>query len=70
MAKPRDNEEGVLRLQSRAWSFACLARFARWTKKKESLLVVLFSPDPTDCPWVHVPSVFGADLSPNCEKRT
>ena len=23
-----------------AWSFACLARFARWTKKKERLLVV------------------------------
>ena len=28
------------RLQSRAWSFACLARFARRTKKKERLLVV------------------------------
>ena len=27
-------------LQSRAWSFACLARFARCTKKKERLLVV------------------------------
>ena len=33
-------------------------------KKKESLLVVNFSPNPTDCPWVHVPSVLGADLSP------
>ena len=30
----------VLRLQSRAWSFLCLARFARRTKKKERLLVV------------------------------
>ena len=30
----------VLRLQSWAWSFACLVRFARWTKKKERLLVV------------------------------
>ena len=30
----------VSRLQSRAWSFTCLARFARWTKKKERLLVV------------------------------
>ena len=27
-------------LQSRAWSFACLGRFARRTKKKERLLVV------------------------------
>ena len=31
----------VLRLQSRAWSFLCLARFARRTKKKERLLVAL-----------------------------
>ena len=31
----------VLRLQSRAWSFLCLARFAWRTKKKERLLVVL-----------------------------
>ena len=30
----------VSRLQSRAWSFACLGRFARRTKKKERLLVV------------------------------
>ena len=30
----------VSRLQSRAWSLACLARFARCTKKKERLLVV------------------------------
>ena len=29
-----------LRLQSRAWSFAYLARFARQTKEKERLLVV------------------------------
>ena len=28
------------RFQSRAWSFACLGRFARRTKKKERLLVV------------------------------
>ena len=28
------------RLQSRAWSFACLARFDRWNKKKGRLLVV------------------------------
>ena len=34
--KPRDG----LRLQSRAWSFACLAHFARQTKIKERLLVV------------------------------
>ena len=34
-AKPR-----VSRLQSRAWSFACLGRFGRRTKKKERLLVV------------------------------
>ena len=33
----------VLRLQSRAWSFACLGRFARRIKKKESLLVVFVS---------------------------
>ena len=30
----------VLRLQSRAFSFACLGRFARRIKKKERLLVV------------------------------
>ena len=30
----------VSRLQSRAWSFACLGRFARRTKKRERLLVV------------------------------
>ena len=30
----------VSRHQSRAWSFACLGRFARRTKKKERLLVV------------------------------
>ena len=30
----------VSRLQSRAWSFACLGRFARRTKTKERLLVV------------------------------
>ena len=30
----------VSRIQSRAWSFACLRRFARRTKKKERLLVV------------------------------
>ena len=30
----------VLRLESWAWSFACLVCFARWTKKKERLLVV------------------------------
>ena len=30
----------VSRLQSRAWSFACLGRFARRNKKKERLLVV------------------------------
>jgi len=45
-AKPRDarDESGsaspVSRLQSRAWSFAGLRRFARMTKKKERLLVV------------------------------
>ena len=32
----------VSRLQSRTWSFACLGRFARRTKKKERLLVVYF----------------------------
>ena len=30
----------VLCLQSWAWSFACLVRFAWWTKKKERMLVV------------------------------
>ena len=30
----------VSRLQSRAWSFACLARFDRWNKKRGRLLVV------------------------------
>ena len=30
----------VSRLQPRAWSFACLGRFARQTNKKERLLVV------------------------------
>ena len=29
----------VSRLQSRAWSFACLGRFARRTKEKERLLI-------------------------------
>ena len=28
--------------KSHAWSFACLRHFARWTKKKERLLVVYF----------------------------
>ena len=40
------NEGGtspVSRLQSRAWSFACLARFARRTKNKERVLVVYYS---------------------------
>ena len=32
----------ISRLQSHAWSFACLARFVRWTKKKERLLVVKY----------------------------
>ena len=32
--------EWVSRLQSRAWSFSCIARFLRRTKKKERLLVV------------------------------
>ena len=38
----RENEGGSpsSRLRSRAWSFACLGRFARRTKKKERLLVV------------------------------
>ena len=36
-AKPRDARNA---LKSRAWSFACLARFARRTKKKERLLLV------------------------------
>ena len=34
----------VSRLQSRAWSFACLERFARRTKKKEKMLVVYVNP--------------------------
>ena len=38
-AKQRDASP-VSRPQSRAWSFACLGRFARRTKKKERLLVV------------------------------
>ena len=33
----------VLRLQSRAWSFLCLARFARRTKKERLLVVLIFS---------------------------
>ena len=33
-------ETRVSRLQSRAWSFACLRRFARRTKKTERLVVV------------------------------
>ena len=36
----RTRASPVSRRQSRAWSFACLALFARWTKKKERLLVV------------------------------
>ena len=36
----RSRETRVSRLQSRAWSFACLVRSARRTKKKERLLVV------------------------------
>ena len=36
----RKMRQPVLRLQSWVWSFACLVRFARWTKKKERLLVV------------------------------
>ena len=35
----------VSRLQSRAWSFAYLGRFARRTKKKGRLLVVYKSPE-------------------------
>ena len=35
------------RLQSRAWLFACVARFARRTKRKERLLVVYFQ-----CIWL------------------
>ena len=38
--KKRGRASPVSRLQSRAWSFACLGRFARRTKKKERLLVV------------------------------
>ena len=44
-ARARRNKRGekraspVSRLQSPAWSFACLARFARQTKKNERLLV-------------------------------
>ena len=33
--------------KSRTWSFACLGHFARWTKKKERLLVVYF--DYSEC---------------------
>ena len=33
----------VSRLQSHGWSFACLERFARRTKKKERLLVVYWT---------------------------
>ena len=36
----RQPEKKKERLQSRAWSFACLGRFALRTKKKERLLVV------------------------------
>ena len=39
--QPEEKKEPVSGLQSRAWSFACLGRFARRTKKKERLLVVL-----------------------------
>ena len=38
----------VSRLQSRAWSFACLGRFARRTKKKERLLVVYSHSTPVN----------------------
>ena len=34
------SEAPISHLRSRAWSFACLARFARWTKNKGRLLVV------------------------------
>ena len=59
--KPRDARNEVSRLQSRVWLFACLARFARRTKKKERLLVVYFV-RPSICPaepsWVFQPIVF------------
>ena len=55
-----DARNEVSRLQSRVWSFACLARFARRTKKKERLLVVYFV-RPSICPaeptWVFQPIV-------------
>ena len=38
--KSKNNCSPVSRLQSRAWSFACLGSFARRTKKKEILLLV------------------------------
>ena len=38
------HEKRGRRLQSRAWSFACLGRFARRTKKKERLLGVQNAP--------------------------
>ena len=38
--RSRETREDGARLQSRAWSFACLARFTRRTKIKERLLVV------------------------------
>ena len=38
----------ISRLQLRAWSFACLGRFARRTKKKERLLVVYSHSTPVN----------------------
>ena len=39
-AAQEEKRASPVSLQSRAWSFACLRRFARRTKKKERLLVV------------------------------
>ena len=40
--KPPDARHEVSSLQSHAWSFACLGRFAQRIKKKERLLVVYY----------------------------
>ena len=52
------HEKRGRRLQSRAWSFACLGRFARLTKKKERLLVVQNAPVYAQFPTLALASPF------------
>ena len=52
LAHAHQRASPVSRLQSRAWSFACLGRFARRTKKKERLLVVYINGRIYEANWI------------------